>query len=134
MRFSQDAAILRFHPSKSQNARDVVVGLCVYLKGLWQGVIDENKLNKFFTDTALDRAKDAWWDPSQKCVVVQADTEMEAILQEDKDLIFPEKKVILELPNGGATSTGTLQTNKDILSTGSVLTFHTTVTPQMRST
>jgi len=86
-------------------------------------MIDNNKLNNFFTDTALDRAKDAWWDPSQKCVVTQADTEMEVILKEDQDLIFPEKKVILELPNGGATQTATLQTNKDILSTGSVSTF-----------
>jgi len=79
MRFSQDAAILQFHPSKSQNAQDVVAALCIYLKGLWQGVIDDNKLNKFFTDTALDRAKDAWWDPSQKCIMTQANLEMEAI-------------------------------------------------------
>jgi len=55
--------------------------------------------------------------------MTQADLEMEAILKEDKDLIFPEKKVILELPNGRATQTATPQTNKDILSTGSVSTF-----------
>jgi len=131
MRFSQDAAILQFHPSKSQNARDVVAGLCIYLKGLWQGVIDDNKLNNFFTDTALDRAKDAWWE---KCVVMQADIEMEVILKEDKDLIFPEKKVILELPNDSATRTETSQINKDILSTGSVSTFQTTATLQTQST
>ncbi len=64
----------------------------MYIKGLWQGVIDENKFNKFFTDTALDRAKDAWWDPSQKCVVTKADEEMASILQADKELLFPTKK------------------------------------------
>jgi len=26
-------------------------------------------LISFFTDTALDQAKEAWWDPKQKCVV-----------------------------------------------------------------
>jgi len=60
---------------------------------------------------------------AQKCVVMRANFEMEAILKEDKDLIFPKKKVILELPNGGATKTTTPQTNKDILSTGLVSTF-----------
>jgi len=100
-----------------------VAGLCIYLKGLWQGVIDDSKLNKFFMDTALDRAKDAWWDPTQKCIVTQADTEMASILQEDKDLIFPEKKVIVELPSSGTTSAATTQVNKDLLSTGLVLTF-----------
>jgi len=132
--FSKDGAILRFHPSKSQNARDAVAGLCVYLKGLWQGVIDESKLNKFFTDTALDRAKDAWWDPSQKCVVIQADEEMASILQEDKDLILPDKKVIVELPGGKTTGVVTTQTNEDLLSTGSVSTFRTTATPPTRAT
>jgi len=55
-------------------------------------------------------------------------------LQEDKDLIFPEKKVILELPNDSATRTETSQINKDILSTGSVSTFQTTATLQTQST
>jgi len=64
---------------------------------------------------------------------MRANFEMEAILMEDKDLIFPKKKVILELPNGGATKTTTPQTNKDILSTGLVSTFWTTVTPQTQA-
>jgi len=74
--FIKSEYILRFHPSRSQNARDVVAGLCVYLKGLWQGIVDVNKFNKFFTETAIDRSKDAWWDPSQKCVMTKADEEM----------------------------------------------------------
>jgi len=50
--FSRTTSILWFHPSQSQNAQDVVAGLCVNFKGLWQGVIDHNKLNKFFTNMA----------------------------------------------------------------------------------
>jgi len=76
-------------------------------------------------DMALDRAKDTWWDPTQKCIITQADAEMASILQEDKDLIFLEKKVV-----HGATSAVTTQINKDLLSTGSVSTFRTTVTLQ----
>jgi len=52
--FNKMDYIIRFHPTRSQNARDVVAGLCMYLKGLWQGVIDISKFNKLFTDTALD--------------------------------------------------------------------------------
>jgi len=64
--FSKPKYILCFHPSWSQNARNVVAGLCVYLKGLWHGIINTTKFNKLFTDTVIDQAKDAWWDPSQK--------------------------------------------------------------------
>jgi len=48
MMVSKEAAILHFHPSKSQNARDVVAGLCIYLKGLWQGMIDNSKTQQTF--------------------------------------------------------------------------------------
>jgi len=34
-----------------------------------------NKFNKFFTETAINQSKDAWWDPSQKCVMTKADEE-----------------------------------------------------------
>jgi len=43
--FFKSEYILRFHPSRSQNARDVVASLCVYIKGLWQGVVDISKFN-----------------------------------------------------------------------------------------
>jgi len=93
MMFSQKGSIFCFHPSHSQNVLDMVAGLCVYLKGLWQGIVDEWKFNKFFMDTAIERAKDTWWDPKQKCVITQADEEMVAILQADMNLIFTDKKV-----------------------------------------
>jgi len=89
--FNKNGSILRFHPSCSQNVCDVVAGLCVYIKHLWQGIIDDCKFNKFFTDTALDWAKDAWWDLTQKYVVTQAKKEMNAILKANKDLIFTKK-------------------------------------------
>jgi len=132
--FNKPDYILRFHPSRSQNARDVVAGLCVYLKGLWQGVIDVSRLNKFFTDTALDRAKDAWWDPTQRCVMTKADEEMASILQEDKDLIFPTTKVIVDLPPAETPCAASNQAETDPLSTGSVSTFRTTGTTTTKTT
>jgi len=132
--FNKPDYILRFHPSRSQNARDVVAGLCVYLKGLWQGVIDVSKLNKFFTDTALDRAKDTWWDPTLRCIMTKADEEMASILQADKDLIFPTTKVIVDIPPMSTTNTDGPAINSDPLSTGSVSMFRTTGTTQTRST
>jgi len=126
MMFIKNRAILHFHPSRSQNVRDVVAGLCVYIKGLWQGVVDEHKFNKFFTDTVNDWDKDAWWDPTQKCMITQADEEMVAILKTDMDLIFADKKVILNVP-GNSTALSTQQHN-DVMSTSSVSTFRTTGT------
>jgi len=96
--FNKNGSILRFHPTCSQNAQDIVAGLCVYIKGLWQGLIDEQKFNKFFTDTALDRAKDAWWDPQQRCVITQADEEMTAILKTDSDIYSLTRKLSLTCP------------------------------------
>jgi len=122
--FSNTGYILHFHPTPSQNARDVIAGLCVYMKGLWQGITDDNKFNNFFTDMALDCTKDAWWDLSQKCAVTQADEEMVAILQADKDLIFSDKKVIVNLPVRTTMAT-TTQQNNDLLSTVLVSTFCT---------
>jgi len=135
--FIKKEYILRFHPSRSQNARDVVAGLCVYIKGLWQGVIDVSKFNKFFTDTAIDRAKDAWWDPTQRCVMTQADEEMQSILKADSDLIFREKKVIVDVPHTTTTMTGSSQGSDDMLSTSSISTFRTkgtTTTHKSRAT
>jgi len=132
--FNKNGSILRFHPTHSQNARDVVAGLCIYIKGLWQGIIDEQKFNKFFTDTALERAKDAWWDPQQRCVVTQADEEMNAILKADTDLIFLDKKVILNVPGTTTSGINHQQNNSDLMSTTSVSTFRTTATAPSKST
>jgi len=106
----------------------------MYLKGLWQGVIDVSKLNKFFTDTALDCAKNAWWDPTQRCIMTSADEEMAMILQADQDLIFPAKKVIIDIPSSTVEIATCSQGGTDPLSTGSVSTFRTTGTKQTRTT
>jgi len=34
----------------------------------------------------------------QKCVVTRADKEMASILQTDKNLIFPDKQIIVNVP------------------------------------
>jgi len=123
--FNKLEYILRFHPSRSQNAWDVVAGLCVYLKGMWQGVIDVSRLNKFFTDTALNRAKD---------VMTKADEEMASILQEDKDLIFPTPTVIINLTSTDISGAVRNKLEMDLLSTGSVSTFCTMGTMTTKTT
>ena len=105
----------------------MVAGLCVYLKGLWQGVVDERKFNKFFIDMAHDHAKDAWWDPKQKCIITQVYEEMAAILKADTNLIFTDKKVILNVPNTTQANSGQ-NTHNDLMSTSSVSTFRMTAT------
>jgi len=52
--FSKDRHIFRFHPSRSQQAREVVAGLLVFLKGLWEGIIPTKKFHKFFNDGAIE--------------------------------------------------------------------------------
>jgi len=46
--------IFCFHPNRSQQAREVVAGLLVLLKGLWTDTIDTHKFNKFFTEGAIE--------------------------------------------------------------------------------
>jgi len=130
--FNQKGTIFHFHLSRSQNAWDVVVGMCIYIKGLWQGVIDDSEFNNFFMDTVPDCAKDTWWDPSQKCEVMLADEEMASILQMDKDLIFANKPVIVNVP-GRAPLKQSKKGGTDLLSTGSASTFQTTGTTQTHS-
>jgi len=72
--------IFHFHPSHSQQAREVVTGLLVFLTGLWEGTINTMKFHKFFTDGAIERARKAWWDTKTLCVVTRANQEMANIL------------------------------------------------------
>jgi len=64
--------------------------------------------------------------------MTKADEEMASILQADKDLIFPEKKVLVEIPKMATTNLGTSQGSDDMLSTSSISTFRTMGTTQMR--
>jgi len=75
-----------------------------------------SKFNKFFMDTAIDHCKDTWWDPSQKCVMTKANKEMASILKTDNDLIFPDKKVVVELPKLNQTTSSISQGSNELLS------------------
>ncbi len=121
--FKQDGYIFRFHPSRGQNAREVVAGLLVFLKGIWSGVVNVEKFNKFFSVTALERAKEAWWDPENRCVITKADRELELLLTADKDMIFQAKAITIDTTQvaQATSSTG----NDGLLSTGSISTFRT---------
>jgi len=85
-------------------------------------------------DTAIDHSKDAWWDPTQQCVMTKADAEMQSILQANQDLIFPEKKVIFDLPKPAMTQSGSSQSSDDMLLTSSISTFRMKGTTQTRTT
>ena len=115
--------IFCFHPSHSQQAREVVAGLLVFLTGLWEGTINTMKFHKFFTEGAIKRSQDAWWDAQAICMVTKADQEMENILAFDTDLIFPESKVELNM-SGVSTPAATISKIQDnLLSTSSISTF-----------
>ncbi len=132
--FSRDRHIFRFHPSRSQHAREVVAGLLVFLKGLWEGLIQTNKFHKFFTDGAIERSRDAWWDATSLCVVMKADQEMENILTFDMDLMFPATKMIINLSGATTPAEMIAKIQDDLLSASSISTFQTTTTKTSRAT
>ena len=135
--YSRDGFIFRFHPSQSQQVREVVAGLLVFLTGLWDGMINMAKLLKFFTDGAIERAKDAWWDTDTLCVATKADQEMTNILTYDMDLIFPETKVELEILGLSTPASTIAKIQDDLLLTGSISNFQsmaTTTTTNTRAT
>jgi len=81
------------------------------------------KFSRFFTCLAIERAANAWWDTKERCVVTKADAELEDIINQDIDLMFPEDAIIVDL-------TQVQETAADVgMSTGSISTFHTTATP-----
>jgi len=87
--YIRDSFIFRFHPSCSQQAREVVTGLLVFLTGLWEGTINTMKFHKFFTNGVIKCTCDAWWDTDTLCIVTKASQEMANILTYDTDLISP---------------------------------------------
>jgi len=52
--YSREGFIFRFHHSRSQQAREVVARLLVFLTRLWEGMINTAKFHKFFTDRAIE--------------------------------------------------------------------------------
>jgi len=77
--------IFHFNPNRSQSAREIVVGLLVYLQGMWTPTGEPAKFNKFFTGPAIERMADAWWDTKEQCVVTKADAELEDLINQDID-------------------------------------------------
>jgi len=130
----RDGYIFWFHPSRSQQAREVVAGLLVFLKGLWQGTINTDKFHKFFTEGAIEQAKDTWWDTATICVATKVDQEMTNILTFNMDLIFPETKIELEMSGALTPADMIAKIQDDLLSTGSISTFHTTATRNTQAT
>ncbi len=132
--YIRDGYIFRFHPSRSQQAREVVAGLLVFLKGLWSDTIDTHKFNKFFMEGAIERSRDAWWDSTTLSVITKADQEMANILTFDTDLIFPETRIEMDM-SGATTPAETIAKLQDnLLSTGSISTFRTTASKNSRAT
>jgi len=98
--FTEDRHIFRFHPSKGQHVRGVVTGLLVFLKGMGSDHMDTKKFHKFFNESAIDRATDAWWDLKTKTMLMCVDAEMEKILNQDDDYHFPEMKIEVDMLHG----------------------------------
>ena len=121
-----DGHIFRFNPNRSQSAREIVAGLLVYLKGMWIPTVEPSKFNKFFTGSAIERAADAWWDTQERCVVTKADAELEELINQDSDLMFPEDIITVDMTQ--------VVTEEEVgMSTGSISTFRTTATPQVKA-
>jgi len=57
-----DGYIFHFNPNRSQSAREIVVGLLVYLQGIWTPTVEPAKFNKFFTSPMIERVANTWWD------------------------------------------------------------------------
>jgi len=104
-----------------------VAGLLVYLQGMWTPTVKLAKFNKFFTGPAIERAANAWWDTKERCIVTKADAELEDLINQDVDLMFPEDAIIVDL-------TQVQETAAEVgMSTGSISTFRTTATPQAKA-
>jgi len=121
--YTRDRFIFRFHPSHSQQAREVVARLLVFLTGLWDGMINTAKFHKFFTDGVIKCAREAWWDTNTMCIATKADQEMANILMYDTDLIFPETKVELDMLGASTPAAMIAKIQDDLLLTRSILTF-----------
>jgi len=92
------------------------------------------KLHKFFTDRAIERAKDAWWDTDALCVTMKADQEMLNILMYNTDLIFPETKVELKILGLSTPALTIANIQDDLLLTVSISTFQSMATTATTNT
>jgi len=126
--FKQDGYIFCFHPDQAQTAQEIVAGLLVFLKGIWSGLMDVEKFNKFFSATALDRAKEAWWDPTDRCVITKADRELELLMTVDKDMAFTPMTVQVDISQVAADPKVPTKRTNGLTASDSVSTFQTKAT------
>jgi len=128
--FRHEGYIFHFNPSKSQCAREIVAGLLVFLQGTWKPLLAPEKFKKFFTSSAIERAMDTWWDPTECCVVTKVDTELEDLPNQDTDLMFYEEDMEIDLTGINEEETEA----KDVgMSTGSISTFQTAATKKQNT-
>jgi len=112
--------IFCFNPNSAQ---EIVTDLLVYLQGMWTPMVEPPKFNKFFTGPTIERAANAWWDTKERCIVTKVDAELEDLINQDIDLMFPDDAITVDM-------TQIQETEADVgMSTGSISTFCTTATP-----
>jgi len=85
-------------------------------------------------DGARERAQDAWWDAMELCAVTKADLEMANILVFDINLMFPETKIELDMSGATTLANTIVKIQDDLLSAGSISTFHTMATKAAKNT
>jgi len=125
---AKETFIFCFHPSKSQAAHEVIVGLLVFLKGMWGSILPANKLHKYFTADALSRSKDAWWDPESKCIITMADVELEKLVKKgnlETEYLDQTIKVDLTSLKNQTEDQQTTMADDGFMLTGSLSTFWT---------
>ncbi len=120
------------YSNKSQSAREIVTGLLVFLKGIWNEQLDTENFNKFPMASAIERAEDAWWDTENHCVVTRVDTKLDQIMDQDQDLFFLDRAVEVNMGNTDTLTKNKMQT--DLMSTGSISTFQSTAMAMTQKT
>ena len=90
---NDDGHLLTYNPAIESEARSMGAGLIPFLKHI-VGPTLALRINGFFTDAAVERTTDAFWDPVSKTVVQDFDEELEMLEAADADLDFSAFVVI----------------------------------------
>jgi len=74
--------------------------LLVFFKGFWSEQNKPVKFNKIFTVLVIKRSEDVWWDAQNKCVVTQANNELEQLITtHDQEVLFAKVAIKITLPS-----------------------------------
>jgi len=93
---------------------------------MWTPTVEQSKFNKFFTGPTIEWVANAWWDTKERCVITKADAELEDLINQDIDLMFPEDAITVDMTQ--------IAMEAEVgMSTGSISTFCTTATPQAKA-